>query len=87
MAEGKKGRKAGSGTYEAREFVVGDKFKNWLDEAPVTQEAKERIKKAIHYGLCIKSLKVEKVEEKEKVEVPTTVVESEITDTIITSEE
>ena len=50
-----KGRKALIGTYEARDFVVSKKFAHWISQASISPEARERLQRAIYFGLGIKS--------------------------------
>lgn len=50
-----KGRKAEVGTYEAREYVTSKEFETWINTPKISQEAKDRIKKAVLFGLGIKS--------------------------------
>jgi len=49
-----RGRKADKGTYEARGFVQSKKFEIWLNDSGQKQEVKDRIQKAIFFGLGIK---------------------------------
>lgn len=51
---GKRGRKALEGTHEGRDFIVSDKFDNWIDSCPISKDGKARIKKAVMFGLGVK---------------------------------
>lgn len=53
-----RGRKALPGTHEARDYVVSDNFDKWIDALSkdgLSNDAKVRIKKAVLFGLGVKS--------------------------------
>lgn len=50
-----KGRKADAGTYEARDYVTSIEFEQWINTPKISQDAKDRIKKAVLFGLGVKS--------------------------------
>lgn len=62
-----KGRQAELGTYEARDYTVTKEFNKWIEKSGVSKDAQARIKKAIYFGLGIKSPEEYAKQKKEKI--------------------
>lgn len=62
-----KGRKAEAGTYEAREFAVTDKIDKMLKTSGMSADGQARTKKAILFGLGVKSAEEYAAQKREKI--------------------